>query len=110
MFVDVFEFRLPSLEQREDSLRAAFGEDAQKIDNWLPVLTSLWEERSFSDLTRTAQWIRRRATTKAVNLDEVLLDRIGSELRTSAPEVRKRVAALRSEERRVGQEGVSTGK
>lgn len=93
-FDDVLEFRLPTLEQREDALRAAFGEDAKKIDSWLPVLTSLWEERSFSDLTRTAQWIRRRATTKAVDLDEVLLDRIGSELRASSPDLRKRVAAL----------------
>lgn len=93
-FDDVLEFQLPSPDLRVDLLRTAFGEDAGKIETWFPLLAALWEERSYSDLTRTAQWIRRRATTKAVDLDEVLLDRIGGELRTSAPDMRKRAAAL----------------
>lgn len=93
-FDDVLEFKLPSAELRENALRLAFDEDAEAIATWLPLLTTLWADRSFSDLTRNAQWIRRRATTMAADVNEVLLDRIGTELRTSSPDLRKRAAAL----------------
>ncbi len=93
-FDDVLEFKLPPTEQREQALRALFGEDADVVAEWLPVLAQLWDNRSFSDLTRTIQWIRRRATTRAVGVAEVMLDQIGAELRARPPEMRKRAAGL----------------
>ena len=93
-FDDVLAFDLPSREQREDALAALFGEDAGRIRGWLPILTSLWENRSYSDLARTVQWIRRRATTKGTEVVEVLLDRVGAELRSRPAEMRKRAARL----------------
>ena len=93
-FDDVLEFPLPSATHRAEALRELFGEDAEQMETWLPTLTHLWASRSFSDLTRSVRWARRRATTKGTSLVEILLDQIGSELRASAPDTRKRIAAL----------------
>lgn len=93
-FDDVLHFSLPSAPLRAAALRELFGEHADAMEAWLPVLTDLWEAQSFSDLTRNVRWARRRATTRGTNLVEVLLEQIGDELRSSAPTTRKRVAAL----------------
>jgi len=93
-FDDVLEFPLPSALRRAEALRELFGEDAEQMETWLPVLTDLWESHSFSDLARSVRWARRRATTKGSDLVEILLDQIGSELRSSSPDTRKRIAAL----------------
>lgn len=96
-FDDVLEFGLPSAKQREQALRSLFGEQADIVADWLPIVSQLWDDRSFSDLTRTIKWIRRRATTQSVNVVDVLLHHIGSELRTRPPEMRKRAASLLAE-------------
>lgn len=96
-FDDVLEFPLPSAVHRAEALRELFGEDADQMETWLPALNDLWASRSFSDLTRSVRWARRRATTKGTDLVEILLEQIGSELRTSSPDTRKRVAALLAE-------------
>lgn len=93
-FDDVLEFKLPPTEQREQALRALFGEEVEEVAEWLPVLAELWDSRSFSDLTRTIQWIRRRATTQSVSVAEVMLDVIGGQLRAGPSGMRKRAAAL----------------
>jgi SpoVK/Ycf46/Vps4 family AAA+-type ATPase len=97
-FDDVLAFPLPSPQQRAEALRHLFGDDAETMEGWLPALTDLWQSHSYSDLTRSVRWARRRATTIGVNLIEILLDQIGSELRSSAPETRKRIAALLAKE------------
>ncbi|MEA1649857.1 ATP-binding protein [Nitrospirillum sp. BR 11164] len=96
-FDDVLEFHLPSADLRERTLRDLFGDSAQRIDAWLPILTDLWADRSFSDLTRSVQWARRRATTMGIDVVEVLLDQIGGELRLSTAETRKQAAKILSE-------------
>jgi SpoVK/Ycf46/Vps4 family AAA+-type ATPase len=93
-FDDVLEFPLPSEQHRADALRELFGEDAKTMESWLPVLTDLWKSHSFSDLTRSVRWARRRATTTHTELVQILLEQIGGELRSSAPDTRKRIAAL----------------
>ena len=93
-FDDVLEFKLPAVKQRERALQALFGEEAGEVAEWVPVLAELWEDRSFSDLTRTIQWIRRRATTRSVGVAEVMLDMIGGQLRVGPSGMRKRAAAL----------------
>ncbi|KJS36241.1 MAG: hypothetical protein VR70_14300 [Rhodospirillaceae bacterium BRH_c57] len=96
-FDDVLEFPLPSSCQREVALRDLFGDDARHLGAWLPILSDFWGDRSFSDLRRSVQWVRRRATTKGTDVIEVLLDQIGGELRISSAETRKRAAKLLSE-------------
>ena len=93
-FDDVLEFSLPPAAQREKALRTLFGDDVEAVSQWLPILTELWEDRSFSDLARSIQWIRRRATTQSTDIADVLIERIGSELRAGPPEIRKRAAGL----------------
>ena len=93
-FDDVLEFSLPDARHRAKALRELFGQDAEALEPWLPVLTNLWESRSFSDLTRSVRWARRRATTTGTDLVEILLDQIGGELRSSSPDTRKRIAFL----------------
>lgn len=93
-FDDVLEFNLPPAEQRERALRLLFGEEAGEVAEWVPVLAELWDNRSFSDLTRTIQWIRRRATTRSVGVAEVMLDIIGGQLRAGPSGMRKRAAEL----------------
>lgn len=96
-FDDVLEFKLPPTEQRERALRTLFGEEAEEVAEWIPVLAELWDGRSFSDLTRTIQWIRRRAITRSVGVGEVMLDVIVGQLRSGPSGMRKRAATLLAE-------------
>ena len=60
----------------------------------MPLLVTLWEGRSFSDMTRAVQWIRRRATITNASVHDVLLDRVGRDLRAGSAPDRKRAAGL----------------
>jgi len=93
-FDDVLEFDPPSPEERAAVLNRLFAEDADQLGPWLPLLVNLWEGQSFSDLTRTVQWIRRRATITGSAVLDVLLDRVGSDLRAGSAQDRKRAANL----------------
>lgn len=93
-FDDVLDFPLPSAKQRQEALRQLLGDDADAVTAWLPVLTDLWQSQSFSDLTRSVRWARRRATTNAAALVDILVEQIGGELRASPRDTRKRIAAL----------------
>jgi SpoVK/Ycf46/Vps4 family AAA+-type ATPase len=96
-FDDVLEFRAPSASERLEILVNLFGDDADTLKCWMPLLVNLWEGRSFSDLTRTVQWIRRRATISDETILDVLLNRIGHELRNGSAEDRKQAAHLLAE-------------
>lgn len=96
-FDDVLEFKAPNAEERVEALKHSFGEDADRIKNWLPLLCELWSGRSFSDITRITQWIRRRSTTSGSPLLDVLVERIGHELRNGSVEDRKLAAHLLAE-------------
>jgi SpoVK/Ycf46/Vps4 family AAA+-type ATPase len=96
-FDDILEFRAPNAGERMEVLLSLFGDEAETMKAWMPLLVDLWEGRSFSDLTRAVQWIRRRATISNETVLEVLLDRIRHELRNGSPEVRKHAAHLLSE-------------
>jgi len=96
-FDDVLEFRAPDAEARAEGLRELFGDEAENLVGWIPLLVKMWEGRSFSDLTRTTQWIRRRATTSGETVLDVLLERVGQELRNGAVDERKRAARLMAE-------------
>ncbi len=93
-FDDVLEFDPPSEEERAAVLRRLFAEDVSQVEPWLPLLVSLWEGQSFSDLTRMVQWIRRRATITNATVLDVVLDRIGHGLRSGSAEDRKQAANL----------------
>lgn len=96
-FDDVLEFRAPSAGERMEALQSLFGDDVESLNGWMPLLVNIWEGRSFSDISRAAQWIRRRATTSGDTVLNVLLDRIGHDLRNGPAEDRKRAAHLLSE-------------
>jgi len=96
-FDDVLVFAPPSADERAVVLHSLFGKDAHDLDPWMLLLVNLWEGQSFSDLTRTVQWIRRRATIPEGTVLEVLLERVGNELRSGSAEVRKRAANLLAE-------------
>jgi len=96
-FDDVLEFRSPTAAERTDALVHLFGDEAEGLEKWMPLLVNFWEGRSFSDLTRSVQWMRRRATTANESLLDVILARIGHELREGTPEDRKNAAHLLAE-------------
>ena len=96
-FDDVLEFRSPTATERAEALIHLFGEDAEGLENWMPLLVNFWDGRSFSDLTRSVQWMRRRATIAREPLLDVILTRIGHELREGSPEDRKSAAHLLAE-------------
>lgn len=96
-FDDVLEFRVPSGAERIEVLRRLFGKDGEPIKDWVPLLANIWEGRSFSDITRAIQWIRRRATTSGNTAVDVLVEKIGNDLRNGPVEDRKRAAHLLSE-------------
>jgi len=93
-FDDVLTFPIPSESERAALLLSLFGEEDTFLLDWMPLLVALWDEQSFSDLKRAVQWIKRRATITKVPLLEVLLDRIGRDLRAGSPPDRKRAAEL----------------
>jgi len=96
-FDDVLEFEAPSRDERALALHRLFGENCSELAPWMPLLVSLWEGQSFSDLTRMVHWIRRRATINRITVLEVLLDRIGHQLRSGTADERKRAAGLLAE-------------
>lgn len=93
-FDDVLEFRSPNSDERTELLANIFGDDADTLKSWMPLLVSLWEGRSFSDLTRTVQRMRRRATISNETILDVLIERIGHDLRDGPVDERKRAAQL----------------
>lgn len=93
-FDDVLEFDPPSADERAELLRSLFSYDEEVLAEWIPLLVDLWEGQSFSDLTRLVQWVRRRATINNGHLIDVLLDRVGHDLRAGSPQDRKRAAHL----------------
>jgi hypothetical protein len=78
-------------------LRSLFGENIDYLEPWMPLLVNIWDGQSFSDLTRTVHWIRRRATITGATVLDVLLDRVGHDLRTGSVQDRKRAASLLAE-------------
>jgi SpoVK/Ycf46/Vps4 family AAA+-type ATPase len=93
-FDDVLEFDVPSPKEREATLFALFSDDKEAVAEWIPLLVKIWEGKSFSDLTRIVQWVRRRATITDSSVLDALLDRIGQDLRDSSSQERKRAANL----------------
>ncbi len=93
-FDDVLEFAPPSLGERMKVLHRLFAREIEGLEPWMPLLVNLWDGQSFSDLTRMAQWIRRRATITGTSVLDVLLDRMGQDLRSGTAEDRKRAANL----------------
>jgi len=93
-FDDVLEFGPPSAGERATVLHRLFGQDSGQLEPLMPLLINIWDGQSFSDLTRTVQWIRRRATITGTTVLEVLLDRVGHDLRAGSAHDRKRVASL----------------
>lgn len=96
-FDDVLEFNAPDATERAAALIGFFGDDADNLKVWIPLLVGIWEGRSFSDLSRTIQWIRRRATASGTALVDVLVDRIRNELREGSVQDRKRAAKMLAE-------------
>lgn len=93
-FDDVLEFDPPSGDERAAVLDRLFADDIDQLGAWLPLLVNLWDGQSFSDLTRTVQWIRRRATISDSSVLDVLLDRVRTDLRAGSAQDRKRAASL----------------
>ena len=93
-FDDVLTFSAPSARERAELLQNQFCDDDGSLADWMPLLVALWEGRSFSDITRGVQWIRRRATITNTSVFDVLLDRVGRDLRAGSAPDRKRAAGL----------------
>jgi SpoVK/Ycf46/Vps4 family AAA+-type ATPase len=96
-FDDVLTFRAPNADERRQTLETVFGDEAAALHAWLPLLVKVWEGQSFSDLTRVAQWVRRRATTSGEPILNVVLQKVGQDLRNGSADDRKRAAQLMSD-------------
>ncbi len=92
-FDDVVQFDLPSTDERGRVLVQLLGE-GDEIVPWIPVLIELWKGRSYADIARATQWLRRRAAVQGGSIVEPLLDKIGDELRAAEPVERKKVAEI----------------
>ncbi len=75
-FDEVLRFDLPSVELRLSSIRNAFADDGDKISEWLVILAEVWAGRSFSDVDKSVQRIRRRATVGQVTLTNAIIEEI----------------------------------
>lgn len=106
-FDDVLEYSAPSEKERGEALLGFFGEDANNVRSWLPLLVRLWAGQSFSDLNRTIQWVRRRAAITDLSASEVLVDRVSADLAQAPQSDRKAAAELLKEmgysDRRISQ-------
>ena len=96
-FDDVLAFDPPSAQERAAVLQRLFSEDVDELESWMPLLITLWDGQSFSNITRMVQWIRRRATITNATVLDVLLDRVGQDLRDGSAQDRKRAASLLAE-------------
>jgi SpoVK/Ycf46/Vps4 family AAA+-type ATPase len=92
-FDDVLEFSTPKRKLSEECLNHAFGGHAE-AEQWVPILAELWAGRSFSDLTRAVNWIRRRATVADLGIAEATSEAIRHELVAAPLPVRMRAALL----------------
>ena len=93
-FDDVLQFPVPKPELSAACLRSAFGEQAQEGEAWIPILAQLWVGRSFSDLTRSVHWIRRRSTVMQSTLADAICELIRDELLGAPLQTRKSAAML----------------
>jgi hypothetical protein len=106
-FDDVLEYATPDNKQSTIALKRVFeGADIQ-FDEWLPLLVRLWKDKSYSDITRNAKWIKRRSITTGLSLEEALFESFGHEIKLASGSDRKSlvpfVAKSKIPERRLSQ-------
>ncbi len=95
-FDDVLTFGLPSTDTRIRLLEKLFDSQSE-IAAWLPILVEVWRDKSPSDMARQVRAMRRRAAVHGIDLGQAVADAIGSSLRESSPESRRRAAEILSE-------------
>lgn len=93
-FDDVVVFPLPDSRLRAEVIRSAFDKDVASIEHMIKMLTELWEGKSSSEITRIANWIRRRVTVAQVNFEDALLQVIGRDIKLASASERKKILPL----------------
>ncbi|MBA9071814.1 hypothetical protein FHR71_005600 [Methylobacterium sp. RAS18] len=106
-FDDVLEYAPPNSEQSTMTLKRIFDDANVSFDEWLPLLVRLWKNKSYSDITRNAKWIKRRSIITGLSLEESLFESFGHEMKLSSGVDRKMlvpfVAKSKIPERRLSQ-------
>ena len=93
-FDDVLEYATPNGDQSTVALKRIFDDANVGFDEWLPLLVRLWKDRSYSDITRNAKWIKRRSITTGISLEEALFESFGHEMKISSGSERKLLVPL----------------
>lgn len=93
-FDDVVRFSKPKQDLSQVCLRSAFADRSDEAEPWIPILAQLWTGRSYSDLTRGAHWIRRRAVVSQSTLADATCELIRDELLAAPLQARKCAALL----------------
>lgn len=88
-FDDVLEYSAPSEEQSIIAFRNTFGETDTGFSDLFPLLAILWKEKSYSDIARSAKWIRKRSLIAGISLEEALLENFGKEMKKASGSERK---------------------
>ena len=90
-FDDVLEYSTPSYEQSTLSLKRIFDRPEGNFEEFLPLLVKLWKEKSYSDISRNAKWIKRRSVITGMSLEEALFENFGHEMELSSGSDRKAI-------------------
>ncbi|HQR90273.1 MAG TPA: ATP-binding protein [Caulobacter sp.] len=93
-FDDVLEFGNPSPDLAFACLVDAFGPQAPDAGAWIILLSKLWCDRSFSDLTRKVHALRRLAIVSNRDLGEVIGERLAADLKAGPLALRRQAAEL----------------
>lgn len=93
-FDDVVYFPQPSKEFIKDTIRASFSGQKDEADPWVNILSHLWSGKSFSDITRSVNWIRRRSAVTDYSISEAIVELLQGELSRAPLSTRKEAAAI----------------
>lgn len=91
-FDDVLNFDVPQDDLRQQAIERALGEDRTALADWIPVLTRMWEGRSYSDIMRTVRRMRRQAVVFTRPIVDVLIDTLSDDARNASSVDRRLLA------------------
>lgn len=93
-FDDVLRFDLPPLGLRVSAIEAAFADDRSEASDWLSILAEIWAGRSFSDVGKSVQRIRRRATVGKIAMPSAIIEEVSEEARRLTLESKRSISRM----------------
>jgi SpoVK/Ycf46/Vps4 family AAA+-type ATPase len=76
----VLDFPMPRVEDVRRAIDSYFGDDAKRLGPWRQVLVEISFGRTFSDISRLVNHIRRRSIVSGAPFDRAIIDTLATEL------------------------------